>query len=74
MKLVAIAKKLERSKANIGHEPTYIKGTDPTLRPLTIPGHASDLKVGTARSIIDQLLDDVDEWDIYLNEAGKDES
>lgn len=70
-KLEAIAKQLGLSRSNIGHEPTYIKTTDPKLRPLTIPGHAGDIKVGTARCIIDQLLSCVDEWEIHLNEQSE---
>lgn len=73
-KLETIAKQLGRSRSNIGHEPTYIKTTDPMLRPLTIPGHPGDMKVGTARSIIDQLLSDVDEWEIHLNEENENEA
>ena len=71
LKLEAIAKQLGLSRSNVGHEPTYIKTTDPKLRPLTIPGHAGDLKVATARSIIDHLLSCVDEWEIYFNEQSE---
>jgi hypothetical protein len=44
-----------------GGEPTYVSEIIPTLPPLSIPGHAGDLKVGTACIIIDHLLDDTDE-------------
>jgi hypothetical protein len=37
------------------------------MPPLSIPNHG-DLKIGTARSIVNTLLNDVDEWEIYLKE------
>ena len=49
-------------------EPTYTRERDPALAPpLSIPNHG-DLKIGTARSIVNTLLNDVDEWEIYLKE------
>lgn len=67
---VSIAKQLGRVKDNRGKEPTYVRESDPTLSPpLSIPGHPGDIKPGTARSIIDSLLDDLDEWDIHLQQT-----
>jgi len=67
----AVGRKIE----NRGKEPTWIKKTDPSLSPpLSIPNHSKDIKAGTARSIIDQLLADLDEWDMYLTtQEDKDE-
>ncbi len=62
-KLVSLAMQLGRHHSPKGKEPAYVRQSNPSLRPLTIPGHRGDLKVGTARSIIDALLSDVDEWE-----------
>lgn len=72
--LVSIAKRLGRKKFSRGKEPTYIREEDPYLTPLSIPGHNKDLKTGTAISIIDTLLSDVDEWEIKLMGVNNDES
>ncbi len=46
-----------------GKEPTYERRVDPVFKyPLTIPNHPGDIRPGTARSIIDALMNDVDEW------------
>jgi hypothetical protein len=68
--LISIAKKLGRTKDNRGKEPTYVRGFDPSLSPpLSIPSHGSkDMKVGTAKNIINMLLDDVSEWELFLFE------
>lgn len=69
---IRIAKKLGRIQDNRGKEPTFIRERDPALSPpLSIPNHPGDIKTGTARSIIDALLSDVDEWEILL-ESGND--
>jgi hypothetical protein len=66
---ISIAKKLGREKDKRGKEPTYTRKHNPKLSPpLSIPKHSGDMKIGTAQSIIDALLSDVDEWEIYLNE------
>lgn len=73
--LAAIAKLLGRYRDSRGKEPTYVRTRDPALSPpLSIPGHSRDLKPGTARSIIDILLNDVDDWEIYLLEVEDDDS
>ena len=65
--LIGIAKSVGRELDNRGKEPTYTRKRDPALSPpLSIPNHGGkDLKSGTARNIIDQLIDDVDDWIQY---------
>lgn len=66
---ISIASQLGRIKDSRGKEPTYVRQSDPALSPpLSIPNHG-DLKIGTARSIIDALLNDVDDWEIFLQKA-----
>lgn len=69
--LVSIAQRVGRIRDNRGKEPTYVRAVNPALSPpLSIPDHgARDLKTGTAKNIIDMLLDDVSEWEIFLNQA-----
>ena len=73
--LVSLAKRLGRRLSDRGKEPNYVRERDPALSPpLSIPRHGSkDLKTGTAKNIIDMLLDDVSDWEIYLNEVNDDE-
>lgn len=71
---ISIAKQLGRTKDNRGKEPTYTRERDPALSPpLSIPNHPGDVKPGTARSIIDALLSDVDDWEIFLMESENDD-
>lgn len=64
--MISIAKQLGRSKDSRGKEPTYVRDRDPQLSPpLSIPNHG-EFKSGTARSIINALLNDVDDWELYL--------
>lgn len=67
---VSLAGRLGRVRDPRGKEPTYVRESDPTLSPpLSIPDHgAKDIKPGTARSIIDALLSDVDDWEQFLAE------
>ncbi|MCJ0825942.1 hypothetical protein MQC88_08235 [Luteimonas sp. 50] len=68
--LIAFAKKLGRTKSSRGKEPTWVREDIPELSPpLSIPNHSKALKSGTARSIIDALLSDVDEWELHLAEV-----
>lgn len=69
--LQAIASKVGRELDKRGKEPTWVRKSDPALSPpLSIPDHGGvDLKSGTVRSIVDQLLSDLDDWDLYLLEA-----
>lgn len=73
--LVAIAKKVGRTRDKRGSEPNYVREDNPALSPpLSIPGHgAKDLKPGTVRSIVDALLSDLDAWEIFLMDAEEDE-
>jgi hypothetical protein len=72
--LIALAEQLGRVRDNRGKEPTYVRQLNPKLSPpLSIPGHTGDLKVGTTKSIIQALLQDVDEWEEYLSEDSDDE-
>lgn len=67
--LESYATAVERSKQNRGKEPTWTRLRDPSLSPpLSIPNHSQDVKAGTARSIIDQLLSDLDEWEQFLDQ------
>lgn len=71
---ISIAKQLGRIKDNRGKEPTYTRERDPALTPpLSIPNHPGDVKPGTARSIIDALLNDVDDWEIHFSENDNDD-
>ncbi|MDE2157027.1 MAG: hypothetical protein KGJ32_14240 [Xanthomonadaceae bacterium] len=67
--LVSLAEKLGRTKSNRGKEPTYVREDAPELSPpLSIPKHAGDMKRGTVLSIVEALLSDVDEWELFLME------
>lgn len=68
------ARSLGRNPENRGKEPTWSRGREPHLSPpLSIPDHSGEMKTNTARSIIDQLLADCDEWEIYLLEGDEDD-
>lgn len=67
--LERFAKALGRDQDKRGKEPTWVRKLDPHLSPpLSIPNHSRDVKAGTARSIIDQLLADADEWEQFLDQ------
>lgn len=67
--LITIAKQLGREKDPRGKEPTYVREINPELSPpLSIPNHSGEMNPWTAKSIIDALLDDVGEWELYLEE------
>lgn len=63
--LIKIAIQLGRKKHPRGKEPTYVRDKEPELSPpLSIPNHkGTALKTGTAKSIINQLLEDVEAWE-----------
>lgn len=66
--LVSLAKQLGRTQEKRGKEVNYTRKRDPALSPpLSIPQHPGDVKIGTALSIIDALLSDVDDWEIFLS-------
>lgn len=63
----SIARQLGRKLSDRGKEPTYVREAGPKLMPpLSIPNHAGDMPTGTARSILDALLSDCDEWGLFL--------
>ena len=71
---IPYAKTLGRVLFKRGKEPNWVRERDPQLSPpLSIPNHAKDYKVGTARSIIDQLLFDCDTWEQTLLQEENDE-
>ncbi len=72
--LEGYASAVGRQKENRGKEPTWVRKMDPHLSPpLSIPNHSRDIKAGTARSIIDQLLADIDEWEQFIDQQEADE-
>lgn len=63
----SLAKRLGRTKSDRGKEPTWINSQFPHLRPLSIPHHGSkDLNKYTAGSILDQLEEDIEQWEEVL--------
>ena len=71
--LEAYAKDVGRELWNRGKEPTWVRKRDPSLSPpLSIPSHSKDMKAGTVRSIVDQLLSDCDDWEQFLMTEGDD--
>lgn len=72
---ISFAEQLGRTKAKRGAEPNYIRVGVPALAPpLSIPNHPGDMRIGTLRSIVDQLLDDCDEWELFLQSQSESES
>lgn len=62
-----------RDKENRGKEPTWVRKREPHLSPpLSIPNHSKGVKAGTARSILDQLLADIDEWEQFIDQQEDD--
>lgn len=73
--LRAKAQEVGRSLSSRGKEPTWVRNLHPELSPpLSIPNHSGDVPIGTARSIIDQLLDDCDDWESYLADCEDDQN
>lgn len=66
-----LATKLGRQLFGGGNHPNYVRTEAPAFFPLSIPNHTGDMPTGTARSIIESLLNDCDEWELWLveNEA-----
>lgn len=66
--LEGLAAAVGRKKVNRGKEPTWDRSFDPHLSPpLSIPNHSKGVKARTARSILDQLIADLDEWEQFLD-------
>lgn len=64
-----LAKALGRKRHPRGKEPTWVSEELPGRPPLSIPGHPGDLNKHTARAILDQLEEDLDELEEkYANE------
>ena len=71
---ISIAKQLGRVEDGRGKEPNYVRTHPWTSFPLSIPNHSSkDYKRATATNIIDTLLSDIDEWELYLLELSDEE-
>lgn len=66
------AQRLGRSLYDRGKHPTLVNLNFPDLRPVSIPSHSTPLKKHTARSILDQLEEDLESWE--LEAATTDES
>jgi hypothetical protein len=71
--LESLASKLGRKKVKRGSEPTWESQVFTHLYPLSIPHHGGkDIPIGTRRSIIDHLQEDVFAWEARLNEEEED--
>lgn len=64
--LESFAKRLGRFRDDRGKEPTWVNEQFPTLRPLSIPHHSTDLNKNTARAMLDQLQEDIEKWEEEL--------
>jgi hypothetical protein len=72
--LEQIAIALERVKFHRGKEPTYVSTAFPNANPITIPDHGNtDIKKGTANSILNQLDEDVWRFEEKFEKEGDDE-
>ena len=58
----SFAKALGRKQDPRGKEPTWVNPDFPILRPVSIPHH-KELNKYTAKSILDQLEEDIEGWD-----------
>lgn len=65
--LESLAQRLGRRRANTGKEPTWVNEELSNRRPVSIPSHPGDLNRHTARSILDQLEGDLDEYEELLS-------
>lgn len=55
--------------AGRGKHPTFVNLNFPDLRPLSIPSHATPLNKHTAGSILDQLEEDLECWELEATTA-----
>ncbi len=62
-----IAQAVGRELGQRGKEPTWVSKRFPT-RPLSIPGHPGDLNRNTARNILNQLEQDLDEIEAAMED------
>jgi hypothetical protein len=72
--LSGLAKKLGRNLFGGGNHPNYVRSEPPKFMPLSIPNHSGDIPIGTACIIIEHLLNDCDEWELWLIENESKES
>ena len=72
--LEKLARKLGRRRVKRGGEPMWESAEFPELFVLAIPHHGGrDLAIGTQKSILDQLEEDVLAWEVRLNEHNDEE-
>jgi len=64
--LEQFAKKVGRRRSSRGKEPTYEM---PGRRPLSIPHHSGDLKIGTKNNILDTLEVDLAAYEEALDQS-----
>jgi hypothetical protein len=64
-----VAEALGREEENRGKEPTFVSDWL-SVKALTIPHHPGTLSKRVALSVIDQLLDDIDEWFSRIEQEG----
>ena len=70
----AYAKAVGRVLVKRGSEPNWVREREPALSPpLSIPHHSKPLSIGTCRSIVDALLSDCDDWEVYLQQFDDEE-
>jgi len=58
--LESLAESLGRTRLKRGKHPTWVNRLLPTARPVSIPSHTGDLNRFTARTILDQLEEDLE--------------
>lgn len=67
IELESLAKRLGRVRSDRGKEPNWVSLQFPSLRPVSIPHHGSgDLNKNTAGAILDQLEEDIEQWEELL--------
>jgi hypothetical protein len=64
--LEQFAKKVGRRRSTRGKEPTYEM---PGRRPLTIPHHSGDLKIGAKNNVLDALEADLPAYEEALDQS-----
>jgi hypothetical protein len=71
--LEAMAKKLGRTPARRGKEPSWVSVQFPELRPVSIPHHGSrDLSPGVQRNILESFYEDIGAWEDWLARTADD--
>ena len=67
----SLAKSLGRVLHPRGKEPTWVSKQFPSLRPLSIPHHSTDLNRYTAGNILDQLEEDLERFEERIKDFGE---